>query len=64
MKRLMGASIVGENEGVVVLWSREGYLLCTEVNAGLWKLEELSREEAKVWCKNNLWGVEYRELFG
>ena len=65
MKQLMGASVVGEVEGEVLYWTREGFLLCKELDySGYWKTEALSREEARHWCEVRLTPAEYRDIFG
>ena len=65
MKSLMGASVVGEVGKEVLYWTRQGFLLCRELeDAGYWKTEALSREQARHWCEVKLTAVEYRVLFG
>ena len=65
MKSLMGASGVGEVGKEVLYWTRQGFLLCRELeDAGYWKTEALSREQARHWCEVKLTAVEYRDLFG
>jgi len=66
MKQLMGASVVGEVDKEVLYWTRQGFLLCRELeDAGYWKTEALSREQARHWCEvNGLTECDYMPVFG